>query len=112
MKLSVLILLVASMGFVRCSDDNCDDKMAETRTSNGEPEEVQTYDSGDYHSVSWWYWSQGVNYDFTWGENVDGCEVSRYTFDPIESDSEKAAARESRVLVERITCPDTPRPTQ
>lgn len=65
------------------SNANCDSEMTDIRETMGTPEETNTYDSGNYHSYDYWYWCSGVNYSFTWGENVDGCEVSQYTFEPI-----------------------------
>ena len=49
----------------------------------GQPEELNKYDSGNYHSHSYWYWTKGYQKEFTWGGYVNGCEVSTYTFDPI-----------------------------
>ena len=51
----------------------------------GEAEEINKYDSGDYHSHSYWYWSIGFSRTFTWGGPVEGCEISDYTFSPISS---------------------------
>ena len=52
----------------------------------GEPEEVDKYNSEDYHTVDWWYWTQGFEvsfidspYDDTYGWRVD----STYEFEPI-----------------------------
>lgn len=85
-----LVLLIFAFILAGClhskedrGEDDCDDEMDDVRAERGAPEEVNTYDSGDYHSVDWWYWSQGINYTFTWGENVHNCDVSTYTFDPI-----------------------------
>jgi len=58
------------------------------RNTYGEPEEINTYDSfeDDYHTIDWWYWTQGFEvsfidspYDDTYGWRVD----SEYTFEPI-----------------------------
>ena len=52
----------------------------------GTPEDIYTYDSGNYHTVSWWWWSKGLEvtfsqspYDDVYGWTVD----SVYTFPPI-----------------------------
>ncbi|MEA3312106.1 MAG: hypothetical protein U9Q76_07810 [candidate division WOR-3 bacterium] len=64
--------------------------MDEIREKYGDPEEVERYDSGDYHSVTWRFWSQGISYTFTWGDCVRNalgnrcCDVSKHTFEPIE----------------------------
>lgn len=87
---AALILLMT--GFLAGCDDlsdyepeafACENEMAEVRQTYGSPEEVYTYDSGGYHSVSWWYWGRGVNFDFAWGRYVAGCDVSTYTFPPL-----------------------------
>jgi hypothetical protein len=45
---------------------------------------VNKYDSGDYHSWTYWYWCDGISYTFTWSKHdCDSCEVSTYTFSPI-----------------------------
>jgi hypothetical protein len=82
----LLVALLTSSVFVSgCSMEcNCDKEMDKTRDRYGGPEEVNSYDSGGYHSVSWWYWSKGIEFTFTWGEYVDGCcDKSTYTFPPI-----------------------------
>lgn len=67
---------------------NCDDKMEEIRNKMGPPEEVNRYDTSDYHNVDWWYWSKGICYTFEWGSIVDKCcEVSTYQFEPIEGEN-------------------------
>ena len=86
--------------FVGCIDglfyqSNCDGEMDEIRQKEGTPEEVNRYDSEDYHSVSWWYWSKGIEYTFVWGEIIDGCEVSTYTFPPIEAQNKKLIKRDN-----------------
>ena len=111
-----LIVSIILLTFIGCADKNCDDQMAETRTNHGTAEEVNSYNSGDYHNVDWWYWSKGFQKSFTWGENIKGCEVSTYTFDPIDqsslTDDTKEAARVSKVLTNRFFCPRTSMPTQ
>ena len=87
MKIKIFILTFVCLFFYFCSS-NCDDEMDSIRGSYGEPEEVSTYSSEGYNSQSWWYWSQGINFDFTWGSSVDGdCDMSTYTFDPISADA-------------------------
>ena len=79
---SMLALLIT----VSCSwfCDDCDDEKSETRSSRGEPEEIDTYNSSGYHNEDWWYWSQGYEKSFTWGSSVsECCDTSEYTFAPI-----------------------------
>ena len=52
----------------------------------GEPEEITKYNSDNYCTVDWWWWSQGfevtfiwTTYDDTYGWRVD----STYEFEPI-----------------------------
>lgn len=97
MKVKIFILAFVFLFIYSCSSSNCDDEMDRIKGQYGEPEEVNTYSSEGYYSQSWWYWSQGINFDFTWGSNVDGgCDMSTYTFDPISADAtaeEKAAVK-------------------
>jgi len=93
MRKYVIIVLALSvvMFFASCEifQPNCDSQMENVRSSRGDPEEVNRYDSSDYHSVDWWYWSQGICYTFTWGSLVGSCEISTYTFDPFASMEER-----------------------
>lgn len=85
-QIIAVLILVMSLLCLHCDIlcDDCSREMDDTRDKYGEPEEINSYDASDYHSVDWWYWSQGVEFTFAWGEIVDGCEVSKYTFTPIE----------------------------
>ena len=83
-----LLLMVLSFGLLLgCSDSggdaNCDSQMKKYRNDWGTPEEVNKYDSDGYHNWDYWYWSDGRQVSFTWGTDVQGCEVSTYTFSPI-----------------------------
>ena len=52
----------------------------------GQPEDVYKYDSDDYHTVDWWWWSQGfmVGFANTPYDSIDGWAVDNtYTFPPI-----------------------------
>lgn len=102
---TLVLCAILSIALVACGGANCDSDMDDVRAQYGPPEETTTYTADTYHSVEWWYWSKGVEYTFQWGGEVAGCQVSRYTFDPITSPAptagEKAAARERRRLVER-----------
>jgi len=69
----LLVLLTACSG----SERNCDRHPSQY-------EEVTTYDSGSYHSRTYWYWCSGYSMTYTWDDDVyDSCDVSRYTFNPI-----------------------------
>ena len=74
--------------FVGC---DCKDEMADARKKYGSPEETNRYDSGEYHSVSYWWWRQGVNKSFSWGHG-EGCKVSTYTFTPIKKPASSSQA--------------------
>ena len=98
---------------------DCSNQMVNVKNQLGVAEEIITYNSDGYHNVDWWYWSKGIEYSFTWGKYTDGCEVSTYTFTPINLSSlsiaTKATAKSSKVLVEQFFCPGTTRssiPTQ
>jgi len=52
----------------------------------GPPEETSEYKSSDYHSIDWWWWSQGFMVCFLWTtyDDVYGWTVDHtYSFDPI-----------------------------
>jgi hypothetical protein len=92
MKLRYIILIISATALMtlNCNggdgwfEVNCDDEIDDAVNSLGPPEEVNKYDTEDgYHSWDYWWWSKGINYSFTWGTNVSGCEVSTYTFEPI-----------------------------
>lgn len=76
---SILSFLIITLS--QCTM-NCDSEMDNKRDKYGSPEEISKYESEGYHSVDWWYWSKGIEFTFKWGTNVDGCEVSKYTFEP------------------------------
>lgn len=78
-----LLMMFCFAVFFGCTDQNCDSKMKEYRNDWGTPEEINKYDSDGYHNWDYWYWSQGRQVSFTWGTDVDGCDVSTYTFSPI-----------------------------
>ncbi len=53
------------------------------RNKYGDPEEVNKYDSEDYHVVDWWWWSQGfmVSFSNTEYDDVNGWKVDHtYSF--------------------------------
>ena len=70
------------------------------------------YDSSGYHSESWWYWSKGKEFTFTWGEYIEGCcDKSTYTFTPIykittsmKKEIEKTKKLESIETTEKCDC--------
>ena len=62
---------------------NCNDEIEDLKADRGEAEEIEKYDSGDYHTWTFWYWSEGFSMTFTWGTNIHGCKTSQNTFTPI-----------------------------
>ena len=62
---------------------DCGGNIASLVKIYGEPEEIEKYDSGDYHNHTYWYWCKGFSKTFIWGSYVDDCEQSTYTFSPI-----------------------------
>lgn len=81
--LSGLILTLTGCDIFAEEDPICEEKKAEVFAMWGEPEETSIYDSGDYASEDWWYWSRGVEFTFTWGNYTTGCDFSVYEFSPI-----------------------------
>ena len=88
MKLKIILCSVA-FALSACGGggglaDNCDDKMDDTIKDAGRnPEEIDKFDSDDYHNWTFWYWKNGFSRSFEWGKNVDGCKTSDYRFAPI-----------------------------
>lgn len=78
--LTVVLLL---SGCALLDSPNCDHRIDEVRDKYGSPEEVTTYSTRDYATATWWYWSRGFSYTFTWGPAVGTCKVALYTFTPI-----------------------------
>lgn len=113
MRLTTIILMWCSVltlcTFFICScSSNCDNEMGDTRSKYGSPEEVNNYSSGGYYSTSWWYWTKGIEFTFTWGKNVSGCEVSTFTFEPIGgvvTACMKEVVEETKVLENTICYP-------
>ena len=91
-KLLVIVIILTLTSFSGCGgndggifgDCNCDAEMDNWVENHGNAEEINKYDSEDYHSWTFWYWCEGFSITFTWGKYVDGCcEISTYTFSPI-----------------------------
>lgn len=89
MKLFFILIAILLLG---CGTDdtetgysieNCNTQIDQMLAREGSSEDVNTYDSPDYHSHDFWYWCKGTQHSFTWGNNVDGCEVSKHTFSPV-----------------------------
>ena len=91
MKRLLLALAIAVSLVAGCADgldeffsgSNCNDAIEDYVATYGNPEEINKYDSGGYHSHSYSWYCKGIIVTFTWGENVEDCEVSTYTFSPI-----------------------------
>lgn len=103
----VLLLGIICLIALNCAQ-NCDDEMDDIKSKKGTPEEVNTYSTSDYKSETWWYWSKGISYTFTWGSSVGKCEVSTYTFSPISANSskeEKARINDTKILIKKELFP-------
>lgn len=97
--LSLILLAVIVVGLVGCEPEefndfeydpgewiSFEDVSAPYLKTYGPPEETTEYDSPDYHSIDWWWWSKGfmvcflcTTYDDIYGWTVD----HTYSFDPI-----------------------------
>ena len=60
-------------------DSSCRSEREEIESRFGPPEDVDTYRSSRYSEETWWYWSRGFAYTFTY---YNYCEVSISTFSP------------------------------
>ncbi len=105
MRAKIFILALACLFIYSCSL-NCDSEMDDIQGRYGQAEEKSTYSSEGYYSETWWYWSKGVSYTFTWGSSVKGaCDMSTYTFDPISSNAtaEQKASIKATLIDRQIT---------
>lgn len=93
--LMTLLVALLSLGIAGCHDDDdwyddghhhdysdCSSEMDDRIDYSGYPEEINNYDSDGYHSRTYWYYCDGFSETFTWGSNVQGCEVTNNTFAP------------------------------
>ncbi|MCE2594426.1 hypothetical protein K6Y31_06325 [Motilimonas cestriensis] len=46
----------------------------------GDPETIDKYDSGNYHSHSYKWFNGDYTLDFTWGDIVQGCEIKTFWY--------------------------------
>ena len=98
------VLVVVGVFTISCNSQPCANRMDSIRSQRGDPEQVNEYSSSDFYSVTWWYWSKGISYTFEWGTAVTGCDVSTYTFPPIEPTAPpefKEKAAQSKKLVSK-----------
>ena len=86
----VAILLLSLAGcredYYHHHDDDhnyCSDEMSDRERISGDPDEINRYDSDEYHSRTYWYYCDGFAETFTWTENVNGCEMHTNDFEPI-----------------------------
>ena len=88
-----LFLLLVALLFVSCDWGIIEEPYItfksvsqEYRDRYGSPEDIYTYDSGDYHTIDWWWWSKGfmVGFEDSPYNGVYGWSVeSTYSFPPI-----------------------------
>ena len=114
---TILLVLIVSILLAGCSNDKtCDDQTRAIRHTYGPPEEAKVYDENDYAMMTWWYWSQGIQYVFEWGDEFDGCQITRYDFTPARSSEPTAAAKgnamSAKTMTEQSFCPGTKAPTR
>ena len=84
--MKMIIPMLMLLFLVGCYDDSCvmcQDEIDMTVANRGDPEEIEKFDSGNYHSWTFWYWSQGYSITFTFSDDSCDCETSTYTFSPI-----------------------------
>lgn len=59
---------------------DCSAEIANAINENGDPETIDKYDSGNYHSHSYNWYNGDYTLDFTWGEIVQGCEIRTFWY--------------------------------
>jgi len=82
--LLAVVLLSCDLGYTKPDYVTFDEVSQPYFDRYGQPEDVYTYDSGNYQSVSWWWWSKGFNVDFVRIDWTNWKVGSTYTFEPID----------------------------
>ena len=88
------LMVITALLMAGCRDDyyhhhdddyysQCRDEMRDRERSSGDPDEINRYDSYDYHTRTYWYYCDGFAETFTWRENERGCETHINDFEPI-----------------------------
>ena len=91
MNHAAALAVVVSLSLAACGDGifedwDCDDERADLVAHHGQPQDVDSYSSSGYNSITYWYWVRGFARTFRWGSSVsEGCEISDYRFTPIGS---------------------------
>jgi hypothetical protein len=92
MKVMLLVMVVLATTLLSGCDGtggfiaftSCQNDMDNVTAEYGTPEEIEQYDSENYHSHTYWYWCSGFAIVFTWGESVnEGCCQDKNTFVPV-----------------------------
>jgi hypothetical protein len=82
------LLIALTLSLAACGseelDDDCSHQMDDLRDEIGSPQEVTSYNDGDYHGETWFYWRRGFARIFVWKDGAVGsCETRDHTFAPI-----------------------------
>ena len=106
----ILSVILLSMLMGGCSNlCNCKDEQKKVRKKYGDPEEITTYrtnDYNDYKSDSWYYYSRGRSYTFTWGAGECDCDKVTHTFERTEkivSDDDRRNIQSNKKLIRQET---------
>lgn len=77
---SVLTAVLAGCGG---GNHDCNSEISDLLKANGgSAESIEKFDDGNYHSWTYWYYKKGFSRTFTWGEPVESCKVSNFSFTP------------------------------
>lgn len=83
-----LLPLLLAAALAGCGSEklsgNCAEQMDDLRDLYGEPQEVDRFESGNYHRDTWWYFRIGFARTFTWDGAPGSCEMTDQTFPPGE----------------------------
>ena len=84
-RIALLLLAATLAGCGREKlSGNCAHQMDVFRDLHGEPQEVERFESGNFHRHTWWYWRLGLARTFTWDGAPGSCEMTDRTFPPSE----------------------------
>lgn len=91
------ILFIMTGCYVGAERD-CEKAMNMVEENMGIPEEITVYDLGDYYDHTWWYWTKGVMWIFTWDESTICvyewgkpcfCRISKRVFNSVTKEWEE-----------------------
>lgn len=87
MRIVAIVVLTFSLYGCDAVEDfwgaaDCDDEQDSDIQARGQPDDVDTYFSDGWSSEIYLWRTQGVRITYSWGDSLDNCQRSTYTFTP------------------------------